>query len=346
MTSQSPVHDIPHLLPPHLQVNARFEDRHEPRVANWLRRWDFSSPLDVGVVAAGLSQTSILPTNCFAAPDAFRLSLPGFTTYSPDLDVDIHDLTVRDLGDIAIPVMEPQTALGRIEDAMTALWQRDDLPFIILVGGDHAVTAPSARAYCRAHPDQRVGLIHFDAHNDVRVLDHGPTNGTPIRQLLQFGNQISGRNLVQVGISGFMNASYYKRWVEGHGGTIFTGRQVRRTGMDRIVEQTRAIAGADVDAIYVTVDVDVMEAAYTPGTGAATAEGIHPTDLFDALFALGQDPKVKAIDFVEHDPFRDVSAITGRAMTTAMLSFLAGYFLRTKGADGWRGYDPTPITED
>lgn len=346
MTSQPALHDVPHLRQPHLQVRSWFEDRHEPRAANWITLWDFASHLDVGIVGAGLSQTSILPTNCYAAPDSFRLSLPGFTTYSPDFDVDLQEMVVRDLGDVAIPIMDAQQGLNQIEEALTALWRRDDVPFIVVLGGDHAVTAPSARAYCRAHPEQRVGLIHFDAHNDVRVLDHGPTNGTPIRQLLQFGDQIAGQNLVQVGIHGFMNASYYKRWVEGHGGTIFTGRQVRREGMDDIIERTRAIAGADVDAIYVTVDVDVLEAAYAPGTGASTAEGLHPLDLYDALFVLGQDPKVRAIDFVEHDPLRDVSAITGRAMTSALLSFLAGYFRRTRGADGWRGYDPTPIHDD
>jgi formiminoglutamase len=252
-------------------------------------------------------------------------------------------MTARDLGDIAIPVLDQHQGLQRIEDTMTSLWSSTENAFLVLIGGDHAVTAPAARAFAKTHPGQKLGLIHFDAHNDVRVMDHGPTNGTPIRQLLQSGLPFSGKNLVQVGIHGFMNASYYKRWVEGHGGTIITGRQVRRAGIDAAVEQAMQIAGDGTDAIYVTVDIDVLELAYATGTGAATPEGLHPLDLYEALFALGQNPKIAAIDFVEHDPARDISTMTGRTMTGGLLSFLAGLFLRRN--DGWRGYDPTPITD-
>jgi formiminoglutamase len=222
-----------YLRPPRLTVRADFEDRHEQRIANWLRPWDFSSALDVGILNAGLSAASIIPTNCYAAPDAFRLSLPGFTTYSPDFDVDIASLVVRDLGDIAMPIMDPLAGLRRIEDSVEGLRALPEKFFLLLLGGDHAVTAPAARAFARTHPGDRFGLIHFDAHNDVRVMDHGPTNGTPVRQLLESGLGFHGSNLVQVGIHGLMNASYYKRWVEGQGGAIFTGRQVRKSGIER-----------------------------------------------------------------------------------------------------------------
>jgi formiminoglutamase len=149
---------------------------------------------------------------------------------------------------------------------------------------------------------------------------------------------------VQVGIHGFMNANYYKRWVEHQGGTIYTGRQVRRQGIDSVVREAYEIAGDGADAIYVTVDIDVLELGYVAGTGAATPEGLHPTDLYEALFFLGQQPKVAIVDFVEHDPVRDVAAITGRTLTSAFLTFLAGLFLRLK--DGWRGYEDTPLDEE
>lgn len=337
-------HQITHLKEPGVVVNARFEDRHEPRVWNWIRPWDFSSNFDVGIVGAGLSTTSILPTSCYLAPDAFRLSTPGFTTYSPDFDVDLQTMVVRDLGDVSIPIVNQYEALDRIEDTMEKLWSVDQNKFLILIGGDHAVTAPAARAFAKAHKGHKMGLIHFDAHNDVRVMDHGPTNGTPIRQLLESGLDFDGKNLVQVGIHGFMNSSYYKRWVEGHGGTIFTGRQMRQSNITKIAKDALEIAGNGTDSIYITVDIDVLESAYTPGTGAASPEGIHPMDLYEALFIMGQHPKVAAIDFVEHDPSTDVVRITGRTMTGAVLSFMSGLFLRRN--DGWCGYDQTPITGD
>jgi formiminoglutamase len=344
MANSQGMYGIPHLRPPGIEIRAPFEDRHEPRVANWFTTWDGESPMDVGVVMAGLSTTSILPTSCFGAPNAFRLSHPQFTTYTPDFDVDLQTMKVRDLGDIAMPILDPIQGLRNIEESLLAAHRLPQKPFLVVIGGDHAVTAPSFRAYCRANPEMKVGLIHFDAHNDVRVMDHGPTNGTPVRQILESGLNVSGRNLVQVGIHGFMNANYYKRWVERQGGTIFTGRQVRRAGIESIVQQALEIAGDGTDAIYVTVDIDVLELAYTPGTGAATPEGLHPMDLSEALFTLGQHPKVGIIDLVEHDPVKDVAGITGRTLTTAFLTFLSGLFLRRN--DGWRGYDDTPLDEE
>jgi formiminoglutamase len=336
--------DIPYLQSVEVQRVSHWNDPYELRVANWITPWDFSSDLDVGIITVPSSKTSIKHNGAFAAPNALREARYLHTTYSPDYDVDLASMRVREIGDVEAPVLDLREGMGHIRESLRTCFSQPEGFFPIVIGGDHAVTAPSMQAFCDAHPSQQVGLVHFDAHNDVRVLDHGPTNGTPIRQILKSGLRVRGDNLVQIGIHGFMNASYYKRWVEGHGGTIYTGRQCRKLGIEEVVRQATDIAGRGTDAIYVTVDIDVLELGYAPGTAAATPEGIHPNDLFEALFVLGQDPKVAAIDFVEMDPYRDVAEITTRTLNSAMLTFLAGLFLRSHG--GWRGYDNTPIETD
>jgi formiminoglutamase len=338
-----PPRDIPHLLLPEKRRISHWNDRNELRVNNWIEPWDFASPLDVGIINVPFSKTSILPNGAHAAPNALRDAWAIFTTYTPDYDVDLASMVVRELGDVAAPIIDLVQGLDDIQETLTAVMSLTERFFPLIIGGDHAITAPAVRAYCAAHPDQQVGLIHFDAHNDVRVMDHGPTNGTPIRGILESGVRVSGENLVQVGIHGFMNASYYRRWVEGQGGTILTAREIRRQGIETIIGSTLEVAGRGTDAIYVTVDIDVLEVGYAPGTAAATADGLSPIDLLEALFILGQDERVAAIDFVELDPTRDVAEITTRTFGSAILTFLAGLFLRRNG--GWRGYDPTPIRD-
>jgi formiminoglutamase len=338
-----PPRGIPHLLLPEKRKISHWNDRFELRVNNWIEPWDFESEVDVGIVNVPFSKTSILPNGAFAAPNALRDAWAIFTTYTPDYDVDLASLRVREIGDIQTPVLDLVQGLADIQESLQSVLSQPEAFFPLIIGGDHAITAPAVRAYCHAHPDQQVGLIHFDAHNDVRVMDHGPTNGTPIRGILESGVRVSGENLVQFGIHGFMNASYYKRWVEGQGGTIFTARAIRQAGIEPMVASALEIAGRGTDAIYVTVDIDVLEVGYAPGTAAATADGLSPNDLLEALFILGQDPRVAAIDFVELDPNRDVAEITTRTFGSAILTFLAGLFLRQH--DGWRGYDPTPIRD-
>jgi formiminoglutamase len=338
-----PPRGIPHLLLPEKRKISHWNDRFEMRVNNWIEPWDFESPLDVGIVSVPFSKTSILPNGAFAAPNALRDAWAIFTTYTPDYDVDIAAMRVREIGDIQTPVLDLVQGLADIQESLQAVMSQPEGFFPLIIGGDHAITAPAVRAYCHAHPDQQVGLIHFDAHNDVRVTDHGPTNGTPVRGILESGVRVSGQNLVQFGIHGFMNASYYKRWVEGQGGTIYTARAIRQAGIGPMVASALDIAGRGTDAIYVTVDIDVLELGYAPGTAAATADGLAPNDLLEALIVLGQEPRVAAIDYVELDPHRDVAEITTRTFGSAILTFLAGLFLRQH--DGWRGYDPTPIRD-
>jgi formiminoglutamase len=338
-----PPRDIPHLLVPEKRKILHWNDPHELRVNNWIEPWDWTSDLDVGLISVPSSKTSIFANGAYAAPNSIKDAWAINTTFTPDYDVDMATLKVREIGDVATPVLDLRQGIDDIEASLRGIFTQPERFLPIVIGGDHAITAPAVRAFCKANPDKQVGLIHFDAHNDVRVMDHGPTNGTPIRGILTSGVRVSGKNLVQVGIHGFMNASYYKRWVEGQGGTIYTARAIRKAGIDAMVASALEIAGNGTDAIYVTVDIDVLELGYAPGTAAATADGLHPVDLLEALFVLGQDPRVAAIDFVELDPHRDVAEITTRTFGSAILTFLAGLFLRLH--DGWRGYDPTPIVD-
>ena len=323
---------------------ASFQDRYETRVTNWIEPWDFASAIDVGIIAVPFNRAAITPNSAYAAPQAVREIFAGLTTYTSDFDVDITTMRVREVGEVATPIADPIGAVSRIEDTLLALFRHPRSFFPVLLGGDHSITAPAVRAWCRSRPDQRVGLIHFDAHNDVRVMDHGPTNGTPIRGILTSGLNVSGQNLAQVGIHGFMNASYYKRWVQQQGATIITARDIRRGGIDAAIQHALAVAANGTDSIYVTVDIDVLELAYATGTGVASAEGIHPVDLAEALFALGQNPLVGAIDFVELDPRRDVGNVTTRTFASAVLTFLAGLFLRLN--QGWPGYEENEPAEE
>jgi formiminoglutamase len=334
---------IANLVAPEMVRRSKFQDRHEVRVSNWIEPWDFESALDVGIIAVPFNRAAITANAAQLTPNAIREVFAGMTTYSPDFDVDLATMRARELGEVSTPIADPLAAIEIIESTLRACFELPRPFFPIILGGDHSITAPAVRAWCRSHPDRQVGLIHFDAHNDVRVMDHGPTNGTPIRGILESGVRIDGRNLVQVGIHGFTNASYYKRWVEGRGGTIITAREARRAGIEETIDRALSIAGDGTDAIYVTVDIDVLELGYAIGTGVASPEGIHPVDLLEALFVLGQEPQVGAIDFVELDPRRDVGQVTTRTYAAAMLTFLAGLFLRLH--PGSRGYDRSPVSD-
>jgi formiminoglutamase len=322
---------IPFLRPPELTRRSAWEDAHETRVANWITPWDGEESFDVGLLMVPIARGAIKHVAAHLGPNALRMVWPFFTTYSIDYDVDIADLRVRDLGDVEISLLDVPAAHNAIETAADALLSMNRAFFPITIGGEHSLAHPLLRAFKRARGYERIGLIQFDAHMDFQTAEHGPHNGTPIRTILEEGI-VDPRNLVQIGISGFVQAEWHARWGREQGVTIFTARDVALRGMAPLLEEAIAIAGAGTDAIYLTFDIDCFDQAFAPGTGASLPGGITPWQAYDALFQLGANPKVKGFDLVEVDPSRDVGDITARLATKLILTLLAGYATRDRAA--------------
>lgn len=336
MTEHVPAHQpIPHLFPPSVTKRAPWQDSEEIRVSNWLAPWDHRETIDAGLIGAPYSGASISASGAAGGPEAVRMAFRYNTTYSPDWDTDLQHLRVRDLGDIGGHLTDVAAAHRNIEEAVAAALRAGG-PFVpVIVGGDHSITAPAVRGFCAANPGKKVGIINFDAHFDVRNFEHGPHNGTPFRQIIEGEIPVEGRNVVEIGIHGFMNSSRYYQWTLDHGMTIISGRQVQQRGMEDCVREALTKAGDGTDLIYVSVDIDCLAYAWTIGTSAASPEGLSPWQLLEGVFACGLDPKVAALDLVEIDPSRDVRDLTARSGCSVILTFLAGLYRRLHNDRGY-----------
>jgi formiminoglutamase len=305
-----------------------FRDLQETKAAAWLRPWDGAEAADVILVGAPLSKTSISHSGASQTPQALREMFAATTTYDIESDVDLADAFLfRDAGDARVHVTDLARSRAGIHAAVAAVRERapDALP--IIVGGDHSITAPSVEAFVHARGG-RVGLIQLDAHMDLRNLeDGGPSNGTPIRQLLD-GGVLDGADIVQIGLHAFANAKRYRDFACERGITQITAGEVARTSMRDIIERALAIASARTSAVYVTLDMDVLDQAYAPGVPAMIPGGMTSWQLLDAMRLLGAAPQVRALDVVEIDPAQDPRRATVRTAAHAILTFLAGYARR------------------
>lgn len=326
-----------YVRPPELIRRSLREDRYEKRVNNWIVPWDGSETFDVGLLMVPFGKAAQSGTSGAAAgPNAIRQAFLTNTTYSPDFDVDLQPLRVRDLGDVLLHMTDILRCHSNMKEAVVEVYRKAGDILLVVVGGDHSITCPVVEGYCLAHPEERVGIIHFDAHNDVRNFeDGGPTNGTPFRGILEGPSHVEGRNLVQLGIHGFMNSSYYKKYCEDHRVTIVSAREIRRQGIGSVMEKAVRIASEGTDSIYVSVDIDVLSLPYAFGTGAASPEGVEVWDLLEAMFLLGQHPNVRALDLVCIDPLRDFRDYTSRTGASIILTFLGGHLIEKTGGRGY-----------
>jgi arginase family enzyme len=305
------------------------DDQNWPRASAWLAGDHLDAPVGtLQLLGAPMRLGSISGGRFDLTPGAVRDALAGFSTFDGELDV--RAVRVRDGGDLDIAGKTPEQARDEIAGGVGGSLPHADA--VLLLGGDNSVTRPGLRGL---GPNlERIGLLTLDAHHDLRDTSVGLTNGNPVRALLEDG--LPGGNVVQIGIQPFANSSAYGEIARDSGMTVMTAVDVREVGMAEAVgEGLRRLA--DLDSIYVDLDVDVLDRVFAPACPGSRPGGLTPPDLQLAARMCGEEPKVRAIDIVEVDPERDVAEATVMTVASLILSFAAGLVRRN-------GYSKTSRT--
>jgi len=270
------------------------------------------------LIGVPTSVASLSSSSAHLAPERVRDVLARLSTFDGERGLELRDLAAADLGDWDVADLDVFAALHSIEALAREL---SPGPVRAFLGGDNAITRPLVRGLAREDLS-RVGVLTFDAHHDLRSLDRGPTNGNPIRGLIQDG--LPGAHVVQVGILAFANSRDYREVCDAHGVTVRTRSDVEARGIESVTGEALAILASRCERIYVDVDLDVLDRAFAPACPGARPGGLMPRELFAAVRLAGRHPKVIAADFVEVDPERDVADVTLFNTATALLSFAAG----------------------
>ena len=177
-------------------------------------------------------------------------------------------------------------------------------------------------------PFVRCGLLTFDAHYDVRELEGGLTGGNPIRALLRAG--LSGSNIIQIGSQPFANSSACAQAAHDAGITVLTADEVQMRGIESAVTDALELLAAKTDAIYVNLDMDVLDRTFAPACAGSRPGGLQPWMLRKAAHLCGAHPSVRIMDIVEIDPTKDVADCTVLAAASFLLAFASGVAQRLK----------------
>ncbi|MDO3681385.1 agmatinase family protein [Paenibacillus ehimensis] len=317
------MHKFTHLQRPGVMFTPGAGDPYVTRLCDWITEWDGQQPLDAAIVGAPLSKSSISFSGAHLHPATLRQLFSAFTTYNFEADLDLSSLRVGDLGDVGMHVTDIPQCHRNIEQAFQEITQQLPSTIPCLVGGDHSITFPALTGI-QGVRKERIGLIQFDAHLDVRDTAYGGrSNGTPIRSLVE-NDVIRGEDIVNIGLRSFANSKAYRDFAEQQGITLYTARQVREEGIKPILERTIRELAAKTDSVYVTFDIDVLDQADVPGVPAIGPGGLSPVDLFTCAELLGEWNRVIGMDMVCVDPSRDTRDRTSRISLHVLLYFLTG----------------------
>jgi agmatinase len=193
---------------------------------------------------------------------------------------------------------------------------------IVALGGDHTIALPLLRAVAARHGP--VALVHFDAHLDTWDTYFGAayTHGTPFRRASEEG-VLRLRQCVHVGIRGPIYAAQDLVDDRDLGFTILDTMEVAERGVGPALDRIRATVGDS--PVYVSIDIDVLDPGFAPGTGTPEAGGLSSRELLAMLRGM-TDVDIVGADVVEVSPAYDhaeITAIAAAHLTYELLALLA-----------------------
>ncbi|MGH7642326.1 MAG: agmatinase [Candidatus Dormibacteria bacterium] len=283
-----------------------------------LPRLEDVSRYDVAILGVPFDAGTTYRPGARFGPSHVRESSRLLRPYHPYLDaVPFDQQQVVDAGDINCNPFSIAEAITQIQSGATALLSGGGR--LITIGGDHTVALPLLRA---VHPKTGpVAVVHFDAHLDTWDTYFGApyTHGTPFRRASEEGLFRTDRS-IHIGIRG----SIYNRTDlpqdESLGFVTVHAMELERIGVSGAVERIRERV---VDTpLYISIDIDVLDPAFAPGTGTPESGGLSSRELLGILRGLAGLP-IASADVVEVAPAYDHAQVTGIAASHVIYELLA-----------------------
>ncbi len=267
-------------------------------------------------------------------PQAIRL-----TDYLPHdgrrpslaLGVDpLEALAVVDLGDVEMPSGETERSLAALEGTVEAVARAGVVP--VVLGGDHTIALPDVTGVARHVGWGRVAVVHFDAHADTGDTQMGSLygHGTPMRRLIESG-ACRGDRFIQIGLRGYWPEPETLEWMAGQSMRSFEMSEIVARGLDAVLDEALGIATDDCDAVFLSVDVDVVDPGHAPGTGTPEPGGLTSRRLLDAVRRIAMEVPLAGMDVVEVAPPYDHAEVTAYLANRVVLEALSGLAWRRGG---------------
>jgi hypothetical protein len=188
---------------------------------------------------------------------------------------------------------------------------------------------PNGMAMADVYGKGNVGVMHFDTHYDAASMGfrHHVTHGRPGRLLIEEG-YVSGENFIQVGLRAYAPSGGDLAWMREQGMRYHFMAEVERHGWDHVMEHAIAEAGEGADYVYISLDIDVLDPAFAPGTGTPEPGGLSRRGSSSRWCGrLCAEANVVGMEIVELNPLVDQTYVTplvanrcGREMLTGVSS--------------------------
>lgn len=278
--------------------------------------------VDAAVIGVPFDTATSFRTGARFGPEAIRSVSALLRPYNPAVGVDVFGtLSLVDGGDLEITPGNAERTAGQIAAGLEPVLRAGIVPLVL--GGDHSIVLGELRAQAAVHGP--VGLVLLDAHADTWDQYYGEKyfHGTPFRRAVEEGLLDPSRSLL-AGMRGPLYSPADLDVPREMGFEILTCDELTQLSAREYGERVRARIGAG--PVYMSFDIDVLDPAFSPGTGTPEVGGLTPREALGYMRTLA-GIEFTGFDVVEVSPQYDSpgqpTALNAAAVAYEMLTLLA-----------------------
>ncbi|BAP63783.1 agmatinase [Methanococcus maripaludis] len=259
--------------------------------SKFLTAYDTFNDADFVIFGIPFDATTSYKPGARFGPDEVRNASWGLETFSPILKKDLIDVKICDQYNLLMEGNQSEI-INRAYSASKDILEAKKIP--VMIGGEHSVTYPVVKAVKSVYDD--FAVIHFDAHCDLReeYMGNEQSHASVIRRTYDLT-----KDIFQFGI----RSGDQDEWEFGWKNTNISMEMPTKDDIKKIKELEKPV--------YVTIDIDVLDPAFVPGTGTPEPCGFTPKELINSLYLLEEiKEKIVGFDVVEVSPHYDIGKIT------------------------------------
>ncbi|MHA2245763.1 MAG: agmatinase family protein [Candidatus Hodarchaeales archaeon] len=164
----------------------------------------------------------------------------------------------------------------------------------LVSGGDHAIPYPCVQALAK-HTEGNIGIITFDSHFDL-YFEPEFSAASQWGRLFDLLPQVDPKNYCSIGIRGLRNQLHEQYVAEELGIQYHTMADVETQGINNIINKALTVAGKDTEALYVSLDIDVVDPAFCPAQKYPEPNGLTSREIISALSQIGKNSLINGFD--------------------------------------------------
>lgn len=188
--------------------------------------------------------------------------------------------------------------------------------FPITIGGDHSISLGTISGVAEYYRDSKFGVIYIDAHGDMNTFENSPSgniHGMTLAASMGVGEDsltclatriLSPTNLLLVGTRSLDKGEI--DLINNLNIRYITSEEIRLNNIYTIIDKiSYFIEKEGLEKIHLSIDIDVLDPSYAPGTGVPEPNGISPESLVKLIEGIIETGLVVSVDLVEFNPLID-----------------------------------------